>query len=127
FILENICVGVPFLEATLAYNLFAFSRRFHLFTDKHLTVHIGLEVMPQRDREYHGFNHLEFKKIYKQLRPYLTPEKLPYSELPLYRRMIKWTLNPAVFILPNLQIEVEGSWNKIKFMLNEIRWRWLAR
>ncbi len=127
FILGDICVGVPFVEATLAYNLFAFSNKFKLLADKHLTMHIGMEVMPKRDNEYHRYNHEEFKKIYAQLRPYLTAEKLPYSELPFYQKAIKWGLNPAVFILPNMEIEAEGWWNRLKFSLNEIRWRWLAK
>lgn len=127
FILENICIGVPFIEAALAHNLFAFSNHFKLFTDKHLTAHIGLEVMPARDKEFHSYNQQEFNQIYRQLRPSLSPEKLPYSELPFFRKVLKWGLNPAVFILPNLQIEAEGGWNKLKYILNEIRWRWLAR
>ncbi len=127
FILGNICVGVPFVEATLAHNMFAFSNSFKLFTDKHLTIHIGLEVMPARDNEYHQFNHEEFRKIFRQLKPVLSPSRLPYSSLPFYRKVIKWGLNPAVFILPNIQIEAKGWWNRLKFTLNEIRWRWLAK
>lgn len=126
-ILENVCIGVPFLEAAMAYNLFALSSNFNLFTHLHLTVHIGMEVMPRHDRQYHQFNHNEFRKIYRQLRPMLSPEKLPYAMLPFHRKVIKWGLNPAVFIIPNLTIEVEGWWNKFKCVLNEIRWRWLAR
>jgi len=127
FILGNVCIGVPFLEATLAHNLFAFSSRFMLFTDKHLTMHIGMEVMPARDREYPDYNHEEFRKIYRQLRPLLTPGKLPYAALPFWRKVIKWGLNPAVFILPNLEIEAQGWWKKFKMFLNEIRWRILSR
>lgn len=127
FILENVCVGVPFVEATLAYNLFALSGNIRLFTDKHLTVHIGMEVMPVRDKEYHRYNHDEFRKVFKQLRQRLTADKLPYSLLPFHRKVIKWGLNPAVFILPNMQIEAEGRWNKLKTFLNEIRWRWLEK
>jgi len=127
FILENVCVGVPFVEAALAYNIFAFSKNYKLFTDQHLTIHIGMEVMPERDTEYHQYNQAEFNKIYAQLRPHLSSEKLPYSELPFYQKAIKWGLNPAVFILPHLEIEAEGRWEKLKFSLNEIRWRWLAR
>lgn len=127
FVLENICVGVPFVEASLAYNLFALSRRYKLLADQHLTLHIGMEVMPKRDIEYHAYNKEEFKKIYAQLRPRLSSEKLPYSELPFHRKAIKWGLNPAVFILPNLEVETTDRWNKFKYALNEIRWRWLAK
>ena len=127
FILGNICVGVPFVEAALAYNLFAFCDSFRLFTDKHLTIHIGLEVMPVRDSEYHRFNQEEFRKIFQELRSKLTPERLPYSMLPFHRKVIKWGLNPAAFILPNLEIELKGWWKRFKFILNEIRWRWLAK
>lgn len=127
FILGNVCVGVPFVEATLAYNIFAFSSNYKLFTNQHLTIHIGMEVMPARDTEYHQHNRAEFNNIYAQLRPHLSAQKLPYSELPFLQKVIKWGLNPAVFIVPHLEMEADSRWEKFKSFLNEIRWRWLAR
>lgn len=126
-ILGNVCIGVPFVEATLTYNLFAFCERCHLFTDKHLTMHIGLEVMPLTDKEYHQYNQQEFRKIYRQLRPLLSPEKLPYAALPMHKKLLRWALNPAVFILPNMEVEVSGWWERFKSRLNEIRWKLIEK
>ena len=58
---------------------------------------------------------------------YLTPEKLPYSELPFFKKIIKWGLNPSTFILTDLDIEIKGWFNKCKFLLNELRFKWLNR
>src|SRR5690606_1323553 len=96
FILENICIGIPFLEATLLYNLVAFSENFKLFDDKHLTIHIGMDVMPKRDPEYYLYNRKEFfLKILPQLKELLKAENMPYAMLPLCKRMMKTGLNPA--------------------------------
>lgn len=125
FILEHICVGVPFIGVSLAHNLFAFSSNYKLLDEQHLTVHLGLEVMPSRDSEYHAFNRLEFAKIERQLKPHLSPEKLPYTSLPFYRRVLKWGLNPSVFIAMNLQLEAEGFFGKLRMLYNELRFKLL--
>ncbi|MBJ7428933.1 MAG: hypothetical protein JHD28_08260, partial [Bacteroidia bacterium] len=49
FNLGNICVGIPFLEVTLIHNIIAFAKNPLFVADKHLTFHIGMEVMPKRD------------------------------------------------------------------------------
>lgn len=128
FIMKNICIGIPFVEATLIYNMVAFSNRFRLFPDKHLTVHIGMEVMPRRDKEYFAHNKQEFQKyILPQLKPYLKAKNLPYAELPFYQRFIKWGLNPAVFILLNTELEAKGWLERLRLLKDEIRFHWLQK
>jgi hypothetical protein len=127
-ILENISVGIPFLEASLLYNLIAFSQNFRLFADKHLTVHIGMDVMPKRDPEYFNHNKNEFQQsILPKIKPYLKAKNLPYSELPFYERVIKWGLNPAVFVFLNTELEAKGFFEKLRLLKDEIRFTWLQK
>lgn len=126
FIMGDICVGINFIGVTLAHNIFCFSRNYKLIDDKHLTIHIGLEVMPNRESEYLLHNRNEFNQLMKTFRTHLTQDKLPYSELPLYKKIIKWGLNPSTFILTDISIEIKGWFNKLKFLLNEIRFKWLS-
>jgi hypothetical protein len=127
FQLGYICIGIPFIEATMIYNLVAFSENFRLFYDQHLTIHIGLEVMPARDNEYYWHNRREFNKLLKEVKPHLKAKNLPYAELSLIRKVINWGLNPGIFVGLNTDIEAKGFLNRLRFRLNEIRFRILQR
>lgn len=121
-ILDNICVGIPFLEASLMYNLIAHSQHLQLFSDKHLTLHIGMEVMPKRNQQLYWHNrNTFFKKIYPQLKPNLKFKNLPYSLLPLWKRWLYWGLNPALFTLINIELEAKGWKEKLRLFKDEIR------
>lgn len=124
----NICVGIPFLEASILYNLIAYSTNFKLFYDKHLTKHIGMEVMPAHNKEYYWHNRDEFfKKILPQLKPHIKAENLPYAELPFYKRMLNYMLNPAVFTLINSELEARNFLDKIRLLKDEIRFSLLQK
>ena len=128
FVFENICVGVPFIEASFIYNLNAFSNNFKLFYDKHLTVHIGMEVMPKQNPEYYWHNRNEFfKKVLPQIKPRLKANNLPYAELPLLKRMFNYGLNPALFTLLNTELEAKGFIDKLRLLKDEIRFSWLQK
>lgn len=128
FILGNICVGIPFLEVTLIHNIIAFAQNPLFVADKHLTFHIGMEVMPKRDKDYYWTNRTEFfENIYPKLKPYFSLKKFPYAYLPFYKRAIKWVLNPSLFTSNYLHLEGKNLATKFKFLLNEIRWRILQR
>lgn len=95
-ILDNVCIGVPFIEVALTHNLIAFANRLKLVDDLHLTFHLGSEVMPPVDEQYYWHNRNTYEqKIYPQLKPHLDISKFPYAGLPIYKRMIKWVLNPV--------------------------------
>ncbi len=128
FVFENICVGVPFIEASFIYNLNAFSNNFKLFYDKHLTVHIGMEVMPKQNPEYYWHNRNEFfKKVLPLIKPRLKANNLPYAELPLLKRMFNYGLNPALFTLLNTELEAKGFIDKLRLLKDEIRFSWLQK
>lgn len=128
FVLGNICVGIPFLEATLVHNLVAFAKNPLFAADKHLTFHIGMEVMPKIHKPYYIHNRTDFfENIYPKLQAFFTLQKFPYAALPIYKRAIKWMLNPSIFTLNYIDLETKNIFDKIKVMLNEIRWRILQR
>lgn len=125
FLLEGICVGVPFSGVSMAHNLFAFADDCLLLDQHHLTLHIGMEVMPTRDKEYYWHNRRAFNKILKQLKPHLKVKKMPYSELPIPQRWFKWALNPSTFTALNLELEGRGFIEKMRFLANEMRFKLL--
>ncbi len=127
-ILGNICVGIPFVEVALLHNLFSFANRPLFVPNLHLTFHIGLDVMPKRNKDYYWHNRNEyFIKVEPVIKPYFNINKFPYASLSLHKRAIKWLLNPSLFTRNYLELEVKNFGEKIKFLLNEIRWRILQK
>jgi hypothetical protein len=96
FLLDGICIGVPFIEVSLLHNLIAFASNLKHVDDMHLTFHIGMEVMPAVDKDLYQYNRGIYESnIRPQLKPDLDITKFPYAELPFYKRMIKRALNPC--------------------------------
>lgn len=127
-VLGNICVGIPFVEVALIHNLFSFAQKPLLLADKHLTFHIGLDVMPNRNKKYYWHNRKEyFENIEPILKPYFSIKKFPYAVLPIHKRAIKWMLNPSLFTKNYFELEGKNVMDKVKYILNEIRWRILQR
>ncbi len=128
FILGKIIVGIPFIEVTLLNNIAAFSRNPLYLTNAHLTFHIGMEVLPKRNKLLYWHNRNEFfKKIQPILKPLLNIHKFPYAYLPFYLRAIKWILNPSLFTINYLELENRSIVQKIINKVNEFRWRILNR
>jgi hypothetical protein len=126
--LDGICVGVPFLEVSLLHNLLAFSENPKIIFDKHLSFHIGMNVLGFRKDSYCRHNRqVYFSKIYPKIKSKFDLNKFPYSEKSFLKRMISWILNPSVFTVDYLNLEGKNSLQKIKLKLDEIRWRVLQR
>lgn len=128
FVLGDICVGIPFVEATLLHNIFSFANNPLFLPDAHLTFHIGMDVMPDRNKAMYWHNRNEFfKNIYPKLKPFFDINKFPYASLPMHKRALKWMLNPSLFSLNYLELEGKSTKQKIKYLLNEIRWKILQK
>ena len=126
--LDGICVGVPFLEVSLLHNLLAFSNNPKIIFDKHLSFHIGMNVLGFKKDEYYFHNRASyFNIIYPKIKSKFNLNKFPYSEKPFLKRMICWMLNPSIFTVDYLNLEGKNSLQKIKLTLDEIRWRILQR
>jgi len=126
FILDTICVGIPFLEASLVHNIIAFSARPKWVMDAHLTFHIGLDVLSDKrlkDPFYWHNRKVFFERIHPRLKPHLKLQNYPYSLLPRYKRMLKWMLNPSLFSKDLAELETQS----FRTRLNEWRWRLLQR
>lgn len=126
-ILEGICIGVPFIGVSLAHNLFAFASRLKVIDDMHLTVHQGMEVMPERDAEYYAYNRKEFDKVMAQLKPSLKDEQLPYYTESWAMKHLKRGLNPSILTSISVELEVKGKWQQLKYRLNNIRFQLLQK
>ncbi len=128
FVLDSICVGISFLEATLVHNIFSFAKNPLFVGDAHLTFHIGMDVLVPRNNNFYKHNRkIFFKKIYPELKPYFLLNKFPYGTLSFPKRMIKWGLNPSLFTLNYLNLEKKDLFQKLKAYLDELRWRILQR
>lgn len=128
FVLDDICIGVPFIEVSLLHNIISGASHLKHIDDMHLTFHIGMEVMPPVDRELYRHN----RSIYEQkIRPVLKPSfdsrRFPYHHLSWPHRMLKYALNPCYSTALMLELEGKNTKRKIKILLDEIRWRILAR
>lgn len=128
FILEEICIGIPFLEVSFLHNLFSFAANPIFVPDIHLTFHLGMEVLPPVNKEFYWHNRkVFFEKINPKLKSKYDLKKFPYGHLPFPHRTIKWILNPSIFTRTYLELENKNFWYRIKFRLNEIRWRILQK
>ncbi len=112
----------------LVHNFIAFAENLKLVDDLHLTFHIGREVMPPLDPEFYQHNRREYEnKIYPKLKPFLSIDKFPYSELPFHKRMVKWILNPSFRTHQVIELEGKGFWRKMKYRLDTIRFSLLNK
>jgi hypothetical protein len=128
FILDDICVGVSFLEAAMVHNIFSFAKNALFIPDAHLTFHIGMDVLVPRNNAYYQHNRrCFFDKIQPQLKPYFELKNFPYNSLPLPKRALKWMLNPSLFTRNYLKLEGKNLFQRTKARLDEIRWRILQR
>lgn len=128
FVLDEICIGISFLEAALVHNIFSFAEDPLFIPDAHLTFHIGMDVLVPRSNDFYRHNRrVFFDRIYPQLRPYFSLRKFPYGALPFPKRAVKWMLNPSLFTRNYLHLENKSFWQKVKTRLDEVRWRILQK
>lgn len=126
--LDEICVGVPFLGVSLLHNLLAVAENPKVLLDKHLSFHIGMNVLGFKKDEYYQHNrNTYFHKIYPEIKNKFDLSKFPYKGEKKLKRLIKWVLNPSVFTTDYLNLEGKSNFRKIKLKVDEIRWRILQR
>lgn len=121
-IFSNVCIGTGYTSVAFIHNLIAFAQN-PLVTDQlHLSVHLGLEVMPPLEQNIYRFTRNDYEtNIYPKLKPHLQLSKFPYAALPFYKRMLKWALNPNFSSAILLELEGENFKRKLKALLDELR------
>ena len=128
FVFEEICIGIPFLEVSFIHNLFSFAKKPLFVPDIHLTFHLGMEVMPPVNKDFYWHNRKQFfDKINPVLKSKYDIKKFPYSNLSFPKRAFKWLLNPGIFTRTYLELEGKNFWYRLKFRLNEVRWKMLQK
>lgn len=111
--LGTVCVGIPFVETTLAHNLFALCDHPRLYDREFLTFHLGMEIFKKRNRVLYWHNRRQF---FGTVKPALWSRfdirKFPYGRLGFINRYLKWGLNPALFTLMNLKLDLRRLFKK---------------
>ncbi|MEQ3656627.1 MAG: hypothetical protein ABNH00_12245 [Dokdonia sp.] len=106
FVLEGICIGVPFIGITMAQNIFCFSHRYKILTRENQTFHIGMEIFKKRaPKPYFNYNRQEFWKAAAKMKYAHHARKLPFSHQPLFLRLLKYGIHPSIPIRWVLQLE----------------------
>ncbi|MBI1286623.1 MAG: hypothetical protein GC178_03500 [Flavobacteriales bacterium] len=106
FSLENVCIGVPYVEMTLSQNLFCFAQNPKVFTDEFLTFHIGMEIFKGRaPKEYLKYNGNQFWNAMSKIENQLDSRKWTFGRLWFPFRIIYWGLHPCFPIRLALKLE----------------------
>lgn len=97
FQLGDVCIGIPHVGNTLFFNLMCFAKSFRLYTNKHLTFHIGYDlVKPWGSPVFLSHNKTEYLKVIAALKKHLTIKNVPGSGLSFFKRHLKWLMNPTI-------------------------------
>jgi hypothetical protein len=119
FILGNVCLGIPHVGNTLAFNLMCFANKFRLYTHKHLTFHIGYDLVKNwGGKEYLAHNKKEYLKVLKNLNSKIKLINIPGSSFPFIKRHFKWFMNPTLHYPTLLKIDLR-LWNTERYHFNE--------
>lgn len=106
FSLADVCTGVPFIGITLAQNVFCFGTNPKVYTEEHLTFHIGMELFKKRaSRDYFRYNRKEFWKAMDKIWDELDSRKWPQGNWIFPLRMLYWGINPSLPIRLALMLE----------------------
>ena len=112
FSLAEVCIGVPFIGITLAQNLFCFAKNPKVFTEEHLTFHIGMELFKGRaPKEYYRYNRNQFWAAMTGIWDQLDTRKWPYGKWPLPFRFLYWGIHPSLPIRLALKLEPRRWFN----------------
>lgn len=106
FSLAEVCIGVPFIGITLAQNLFCFAENPMVFTDKHLTFHIGMELFKGRaPKEYYQYNRRQFWAAMAVIWKDLDTRKWPGGKMWFPLRVMYWGIHPSLPIRLAFKLE----------------------
>lgn len=114
FIFKNIALGVPPSGGDIFYNICAFADQPVLLTEKHLTFHVGMElVKPWGDKNIRQHNTKEFLALLKELKPHLKAEKFPGAKLGFCKRHFKWLMNPTLHYPTMFMLDVKRGFRPL--------------
>ncbi len=128
FVFSNVCIGTGYTSVALIHNLIAFAQNAFITDALHLTLHLGLEVMPPLEQSVYRFTRTDYEQhIYPKLKPHLWLHKFPYSTLPAHKRLLKWMMNPNFSTAILIELESKNLKRKLKGLVDEVRFRWMEK
>lgn len=135
FNLQRVCIAVPFFDTVLIHNFYAHAKQFRLFTGKHLTFHVGMDLVKEwGDAKESAFNRKEYHAVLKSLYPLFQIENFPGAALPFFSRHFKWLMNPTFHYPTMLRLDLSQlSHKRRSYPPREIRkfsyriFNWLIR
>ncbi|MGL4596148.1 MAG: hypothetical protein ACRCYO_01395, partial [Bacteroidia bacterium] len=95
-------------------NLIAHASKFRLFTQKHLTFHVGMELVKNwgsADQVAH--NRKAYRSVLKSLEPHLNLVNMPGASLSFFTRHFKWLMNPTYHYPTLLRLDLQ-QWNRVR-------------
>jgi hypothetical protein len=105
--LGHLCIGIPFNDTALIHHLYAFAKNFRLCTEKHLTFHLGQELIKDwGDPDYYAHNRREFMRVLSRLKPHFDIAAFPGANLPFFVRHFKWLMNPTFHYPTMLRLDI---------------------
>ena len=115
FALGKACIGIPFIDSVMLFNLIAFSSHFKLFTDKHLTFHIGYELVKNwGDKELVAHNKKQYLNALSQIKDKVKLKNVPGAGLPFFKRHFKWLMNPTIHYPTVASLDFKGKGTRYK-------------
>jgi hypothetical protein len=112
FFLGNTCIGLPFIDRVLIHNLYAHAHNFRLFTGKHLTFHIGMELVKAWGNANEvDFNEQESLKVLEKLKPDFRIAAFPGANRGFFVRHFKWLMNPTFHYPTMLKLDL-AQWKE---------------
>ncbi len=129
FVFGDICLGAAYSGVSLAHNVFAFSKNPLYISNKHLSFHLGMDVLSGRKKDaYYKHNKKEyFNVVEPAVLPYFNFKKLPYSNKNYLKKALYWSLNPSLFSKHYIHLSKKDVLSSIKSYLDEIRWHFLEK
>jgi hypothetical protein len=103
----NITPGVPGIGFLFAHNLFFATSSCTLLADKHLTFHVGLEIVrPWADARVTAFQRNEIMKFMQRHKSDFRIQNFPGYHLPFFKRHFRWLMNPLFHYPLMLQLDL---------------------
>jgi hypothetical protein len=100
---------------TLFFNLMCFANNFRLFTNKHLTFHVGLELVKTwGEASFLLHNKTEYLKVIAALKNKLELKNVPGAGLPFFKRHFKWLMNPTIHYPTVASIDFKDKGSRYK-------------
>lgn len=96
FFIGQVAVGLPFVDRALIHNLYAHAENFRLFTNKHLTFHVGMDLVKEwgnSDEVRH--NERQSLDVLRRLKPDFKIAAFPGANRNFFVRHWKWLMNPT--------------------------------